>query len=249
MFKDHFSAHSRDYARYRPSYPAALFEYLAHASPNRNLAWDAATGSGQAALNLAEYFSRVRATDASEQQIENATPHERIEYRVEPAEASSLADDSVDLITVAQALHWFDLDRFYPEARRALKARGVIAAWTYGTCSIAPAVDKVVAWFYHEVVGAYWPEERKLVEQGYRALPFPFERVGAPSFAMTANWNMHDFIGYLGTWSATQRYCDARQHGYREVIAPPLARAWEDSDHVQLVRWPVHLLVGRCSRE
>lgn len=249
MFKDHFSAHSRDYAKYRPNYPAALFEHLARASPSTNLAWDVATGSGQAALSLAEYFSKVRASDASRTQIENAVPHARIQYMVEPAETTSLANRSVDLITVAQALHWFDLDRFYSEAKRVLKTEGVIAAWTYGTCSISPAVDEIVAWFYHEVVGPYWPQERKIVEQEYRTLPFPFQRIAAPRFEMTANWNMDEFAGYLGTWSATQRYCEALRRDHREVVAPPLERAWGDPDQAFLIRWPVHLLAGKCSRE
>jgi SAM-dependent methyltransferase len=249
MFKDHFSGHSEDYARYRPNYPEALFEYLAQTAPARELAWDAATGSGQAALSLAKHFAKVHASDASAKQIENAQRHARIEYRVEPAEATSLKKNSVDLITVAQALHWFDLDRFYEEARRVLKELGILAAWTYGTCAISRDIDKVVAWFYHEVVGPYWPEERKFVEQEYRTLPFPFARLNAPAFRMTVNWNLHDFVAYLGTWSATQRFCDSQRRGYREIVLPKLERVWGDAEMARRIRWPLHLLVGTCSAE
>ncbi|MGH8770566.1 MAG: class I SAM-dependent methyltransferase [Burkholderiales bacterium] len=247
MFKDHFSGHAVEYAKYRPNYPEALFEYLARQARVRELAWDVATGSGQAALGLTKHFVKVHASDASKRQIENAEPHERIVYRVEPAEATSLEENSVDLITVAQALHWFDLERFYAEARRVMKERGILAAWTYGTCAIRNDVDKVIAWFYHEVVGPYWPEERRLVEQEYRTLPFPFTRLATPAFHMTAEWSLNEFVGYLGTWSATQRFGEAERCDYRALVRPKLERAWGDEQ--QKIRWPIHLLLGTCSAE
>lgn len=244
MFKDHFSSGSQDYAKFRPRYPKELFEYLARTSPATELAWDVATGSGQAALDLTAHFARVYASDASSKQIESALRNDRIDYRAEPAESSSLAGNSVDLITVAQALHWLDLSRFYAEARRVLKARGVVAAWTYGTCAVSPDVDKVVAWFYHDVAGRYWPEERKFVEDEYRTLPFPFEPLEAPAFHMTAEWNLPDFAGYLGTWSATQRFCEAERCDYLEVVLPRLEPAWGDANKARQIRWPLHLLIG-----
>ncbi|MGH8728235.1 MAG: class I SAM-dependent methyltransferase [Burkholderiales bacterium] len=247
MFKDHFSGHSREYARYRPNYPKDLFEYLARQAPAKELAWDAATGSGQAALGLAQHFEKVFASDASAKQIENAERHARIAYRVEPAEATSLKDKSVDLITVAQALHWFDLERFYREARRVLRKRGVIAAWTYGTCAIGEDIDRIVAWFYHEVVGPYWPEERQWVEQEYRTLAFPFEPIAHPSFHLHAEWSLDEFVGYLGTWSATQRYGDAEKRDYRPLVTPKLECNWGDG--TRKIRWPLHMLAGRCSAE
>ena len=172
-FKDHFSNQAADYARFRPRYPREMFEYLGTTAPGRKLAWDCATGNGQAAVELAEVFDRVIATDASEKQIANAQPHERVEYRVAPAEESSVESDSIDVIVVAQALHWFDLDRFYAEARRVLKPRGVLAASAYNLLRIEPAIDAIVDRYYHEVVGPFWPPERKLVEN-FGDLPFPF---------------------------------------------------------------------------
>jgi ubiquinone/menaquinone biosynthesis C-methylase UbiE len=201
-FKDHFSKQAAEYAKFRPRYPRQLFRYLASIASTRGLAWDCATGNGQAAVALAEQFDHVIATDASEKQVANAEPDTRVEYRVAPAEDSGIESNTVDLITVAQALHWFDLDRFYAEVRRVLKSEGVLAAWAYKLATITPAIDAVVNRYYSEVVGAYWPEERVLVEQ-FEDLEFSFAEITAPSFAMVAQWNLEQVLGYLRTWSAT----------------------------------------------
>ena len=179
-FKDHFSAHASAYARYRPRYPEALFAYLASLCPAHDLAWDCATGNGQAARSLTEHFARVVATDASADQLAHAAPHEQITYHVAPAAQSPLASHSADLVTVAQALHWLDLDAFYAEVRRVLKPGGVLAVWTYGLLRINPAVDAVIQRLYTDIVGAYWPPERRHVEDGYRALAFPFDAIEPP---------------------------------------------------------------------
>ena len=152
-FEDLFSKQAEEYAQYRPRYPDALFEYLASVAPGHALAWDCATGNGQAALSLAPYFERVVGTDASESQIANAQPHEKITYRVARAEQTDFEDHSVDLITVAQAIHWFDLDAFYAEAKRVLRPGGVLAAWTYYESEIEPAIDRVARKYESEVVG------------------------------------------------------------------------------------------------
>src|SRR5438477_10706107 len=163
-FKDHFSGHAVEYAKFRPHYPDELFEYLALISPRHELAWDCATGNGQAAAGLARHFDRIIATDASAQQIASAEPNDRISYRVAPAEASGIDPDSADLILVAQALHWFDMDRFFTEAKRVSKEKGILAVSTYLHVRINPEIDAILSEFYHETTASYWPPERDLVE-------------------------------------------------------------------------------------
>jgi SAM-dependent methyltransferase len=242
-FKDHFSKQAADYAKFRPRYPHPLFEYLSSVAPNRALAWDCATGNGQAAVELAEVFDRVIATDASEKQIANAQPHERVEYRVAAAEYSGIKSGYVDLIMVAQALHWFDLDRFYAEARRTLKPNGILAASAYNLLQIEPGFDAVVNRYYYEVVGPFWPSERKLVEQ-FAVLPFPFSEIDAPVFEMAAQWNLEHLVGYLRSWSATQRFIAANQRDPLDEIADELRAAWGDTKQTRRVIWPLTLRVG-----
>jgi SAM-dependent methyltransferase len=241
-FKDHFSAHADDYAKFRPRYPDALFRYLGTIAPARRLAWDCATGNGQAAIALAEVFERVIATDASEKQIGNAEPNARVEYRVAPAEKSGIESNTIDLITVAQALHWFDLERFYAEVRRVLKPQGVIAACAYKLATVSPKIDAVVNHYYSDVVGAYWPAERVLVEK-FEELPFPFPEIAMPPFEMVAEWEVGHLIGYLRTWSATQRFMAAKQRDPLEEIEEDLRSAW--GDEARHVVWPLTVRVGR----
>lgn len=244
-FKDHFSAHSDSYSQYRPDYPPTLFEYLASLYPSHHIAWDCATGSGQAARQLAGHFERVIATDASRNQILAATPCDRVEFRVAPAEHSGLADASVDLVTVAQALHWFDLNAFYSEAKRVLKPGGVLAVWSYNLLKIDPAIDAVIEQLYHQILQGYWPAERVQVEQGYADLPFPFTHPSSlPNFAMTANWDLPHLLGYLGTWSAVQRMRRATGEEPLDQIYPQLARQWGEPSRSRKVRWPLSIRVG-----
>jgi len=242
-FKDHFSKQAAGYAKCRPRYPQELFDYLGSIPPSRHVAWDCATGNGQAAIGLASVFDRVIATDASDTQIANAQSHERIDYRVAPAENSGIGSETVDLIMVAQALHWFDLDRFYAEARRVLKIKGVFAASAYNLLNIEPAIDVVVNRYYYEVVGPFWPPERKLVEQ-FADLPFPFHEVNAPKFEMTAQWNLDHLLGYLQTWSSTQRFIAAHASNPLEQIIDELRAAWGDSQQTRDVTWPLLLRIG-----
>ena len=242
-FKDHFSVQAADYAKFRPRYPQKLFDYLGSIAPSRQLAWDCGTGNGQAAVGLASGFDRVIATDASEKQIANAQSHEKVEYRVAPAENSGIGSETLDLIMVAQALHWFDLDHFYAEARRVLKPDGILAASAYNLLHIEPAIDEVVNQYYYEVVGTFWPPERKFVEQ-FADLPFPFHNVNAPKFEMTAQWNLHHLLGYLQTWSSTQRFITAKNSDPLEQIMDELRSAWGDPDRTRRVSWPLTLRVG-----
>lgn len=245
QFKDHFSTKSDHYQRYRPGYPAQLFEYLAGISPSRSRAWDCATGTGQAARQLAVYFEHVIATDASEQQIAQSNRDERIEYRVLPAEQPDFSADSIDLITVAQALHWFDQTRFYRAARHVLKPDGILAVWSYNLLSIRPEIDFILNHFYHDIVGDYWPPERKLIEQGYPPQPAIFTRVNAPEFAMQAEWPLADLIGYLGTWSASRYYQAEKNIDPVNVIRDELNQAWGDAQVSRLVNWPLSLHIGK----
>jgi SAM-dependent methyltransferase len=244
QFKDHFSGHAADYAKYRPNYPPALFDWLATLVRTHESAWDVGTGSGQAALELARRFERVVATDAAETQLASATPHERVIYRVMPAEHADLGDRSVDLVTVAQAIHWFDVERFYDEVRRVLKPGGVIAAWTYAGTRVTPQIDALVRRYYVETVGQYWPPERKLVDEHYRTISFPFAEIEAPPFRMVQQWRLEDLLGYLGTWSATQRYAQARGVNPIDELREPLVRAW-GTESVRAVEWGLHIRVGR----
>jgi SAM-dependent methyltransferase len=242
-FKDHFSRQAADYAKFRPRYPRELFEYLGSVAPSRQLAWDCGTGNGQAAIGLATVFDRVIATDASEKQISSAQPHEHVEYRVAPAENSGIQSDTVDLIMVAQALHWFDLDRFYAEARRVLKPYGVLSASAYNLLRVEPAIDEIVNRYYHEVVGPFWPPERKLVEN-FADLPFPFHEIEPPKIEMTTHWNLDNLIGCLGTWSSTQRFMAATGADPLEQIIDELRRAWGNPQQVRSVIWPLTLRIG-----
>ena len=183
-FSDHFALVASHYADNRPTYPAELFVWLAEQCSEHELAWDCGAGSGQASTKLALYFKRVVASDASAAQISQAIPHPVVEYRVEPSESSGLENACADIIVVAQALHWFDLDRFYAEVRRVLKPDGLLAAWSYGVLSVEGSeVNSIVQHFYHDDVGSYWPPERRHVETAYREIGFPFHRIRCRLFA------------------------------------------------------------------
>jgi len=244
-FHDHFSTVARGYADFRPHYPAALFEYLATLVPQNATVWDCAAGSGQATLDLAARFGTIIATDASAAQIASATPRDNVEYRVALSEQSGLSDLSIDLITVAQALHWFDLGGFFAEAKRVLKPRGVLAVWTYATNRLEnEPLNQIVQDFYSNVVGPYWPPERKLTETGYRTITFPFTEITPPSFRMEAPWTLSQLLGYFTTWSATNRFIKATGRDPIEPLARALAQVWGDPNSSRLVVWPLSLRVG-----
>ncbi len=243
--KDHFSGHADRYEASRPTYPEALFAYLSSLCPHRGLAWDCATGNGQAAVVLAPYFSTIIATDASQKQIDHARPRENVQYRVAPSDGAPLADASVDLVTVAQALHWFDLPRFYTEVRRVARPDGIIAVWCYQLHTVTAEVDSVVERYYADIVGADWPPERRLVEEGYTTLAFPFDEMAPPPFQMVHRWDMNQVLGYLDSWSATQRYQKRTGADPLDLIRGELASAWGDPEKARDVTWPLHLRVGR----
>jgi ubiquinone/menaquinone biosynthesis C-methylase UbiE len=245
-FHDHFSAFANRYADFRPRYPAAIFDFLATIVPRGSLVWDCACGNGQATIDLAERFDRVIATDASKDQIKSATCHPRVEYRVATAESSGLADKSVGLITVAQAIHWFDFDRFYAEVNRVLAGDGVIAVWAYGIDEVeGDAVNALAQDYYSNVVGPYWPPERVLVEQGYRTIRFPFTEISTPPLHMEMQWDLDALLGYFSTWSATNRFIKAKGFNPLERLNNQLSDVWGDRERTRRVTWPLSMRIGR----
>jgi SAM-dependent methyltransferase len=243
---DHFSQVASAYATCRPRYPAELFAYLSDLAARHELAWDCAAGSGQATLPLGDGFRRVVATDVSGAMLDRAPRRPGIEYRVSRAEDSGLPDSSTDLVTVAQALHWLDIMPFYGEVDRVLAPGGILAVWSYASQLLDNApLDAILARFYTEVVGPYWPAERCHVEAGYRTLPFPYVELASPAFAMVERWTLTQLLGYVGTWSATQRFQDAQGYDPVAPLAGDLAVSWGDPASARPVRWPLSLRVGR----
>lgn len=244
-FKDHFSTRSADYAAYRPTYPQAVADYLASLCDHPDVALDVGCGTGQLSVLLAERFGRVIATDASAQQIEKAETHARAEYRVAPAERSGLPDASVDLVTAAQAAHWFDLPAFYAEVRRIGKPGGVLALITYGVVQADSEIDPVVQRFYKDVVGPYWPPERRHVENGYREFDFPFREFQAPPLAIEVSWRAADLIGYADTWSAVREAEKALGRQPIEAFRRDLLDAWGDPERRRPIGFPLSFRIGR----
>ena len=245
-FHDHFSAFANRYADFRPHYPAAIFDFLASIAPRTSLVWDCACGNGQASIDLAERFDRVIATDASKEQIGSATRHSKIEYRVAPAENCGLAGASIGLVTVAQAIHWFDFERFYAEVNRVLTENGVIAVWGYGVDEVeGEAVNALAQNYYANVVGPYWPPERILVEEGYRTIPFPFTEIISPAIRMEMQWDLDQLVGYFGTWSATNRFIKANGYNPLERLNTELSKVWGERERTRLVTWPLSMRVGQ----
>lgn len=242
---DHFSTMAADYARSRPTYPPDLCAWLAREAPGLDLVWDAGAGNGQASLALAEHFNQVLATDISVEQLKAAPQRDNITYRV--GELSGLSEASVDLVTVAQALHWFDLDTFYAEVRRVLKPGGLLAVWTYNILTVAdqPAINIELNHFYDDIVGPYWPPDRRHVENGYAELAFPFAPIVTPRFAMQADWSLDQLLGYLKSWSATARMHKATGVNPVDELTRPVREAWGDPGVTRTILWPLTVKAGR----
>jgi ubiquinone/menaquinone biosynthesis C-methylase UbiE len=244
-FQDHFSKHAGQYAQYRPKYPDEIYAYLASIAPGHTLAWDCGTGNGQAAIGLAKYFDKVHATDASVEQISLSTPHPKVDYQLEPAENVSLNTSSADLVTVAVAIHWFDFGEFYREAKRVLRPNGILSAWTYNLTEISPEIDQLIRQYYSEILGGYWPERIRYIEERYQTIPFPFKEITPPSFEMEIHWDLNQCAGFLDSWSAAQRYKAQSGSHPLELIWPELVSAWGGGNETRRVRWPLHFRIGR----
>ena len=245
-FKDHFSQQAAAYATYRPHYPDALFDFVAGLTSERRLALDCGTGNGQAAIGLSPRFEKVLATDPSGGQIQHATLRANIEYRVARAESSGLPAHSVNLVTAAQALHWFRTQAFFDEAKRVLGADGAIAVWGYGDpiLDTKPLHDTLHA-FNRGLLEDFWPPERKLLLSGYREVPFPFDEVETPRFELEMDWSLPELAGYLRTWSATARYVMERATDPVTDIERSLARDWGDPETPRVIRWPLYIRAGK----
>lgn len=242
---DHFSRVAGHYAAARPTYPSELFAWLASVCPRRQLAVDVGAGTGQATVALASHFSRVVGTDLSDKQVVNAQAAPNVEYLVSPAEHLPVAAASVDLLTVAQALHWFDLGRFWPEVKRVLAPTGVVAVWTYGLLSVEGAeVDAVVQDFYRNVVGPWWPPGREHVENGYADLSFPFTPIEAPLFDMEVQWDLPGFLNYVRSWSATGALIAKTGQDPLPQLERQLEPLWGSA---RKVSWPLGLRAGKLA--
>jgi SAM-dependent methyltransferase len=238
--RDYFSGCSSQYAAFRPHYPKQLFSWLASVTSAHERVWDCACGNGQASVDLAEHFEEVAATDLSAEQLAHAQAHARVRYSVGLAEASGLSEKYVDLVTVAQALHWFDLRRFYQEVRRVARSGAVLAVWCYGVCEIpAEYGDAELQNFYSNIVGPYWTEERGLVETGYRTLEFPTPELKPPAFAMQVHWSLEQLLGYVSSWSATARYIKSRGENPVPQLRAVLEPLWGGGEQLRSVKWPV----------
>lgn len=244
-FQDHFSTQAATYAKARPTYPAELFAELARLAPGNALAWDCGAGNGQASVGLADHFERVVATEPSAAQLVEVVPHSRVVYQQSAETVSGVADGSVDLVTAAQAAHWFNRPAFYAEVQRVLKPGGVVALVSYGVSSVTPEVDALVHAFYSETVGPFWPPERVLVETGYRDFEFPFAEFAFPHVAIAHDWTAAEFAGYLRSWSAVARFQKANGVDPVAKFQPELTRAWGSGS--RRVVWPLAGRIGRVS--
>lgn len=243
-FADHFSTIAQKYAAYRPHYPRALVDALAERSP-RGTAWDVGCGNGQLSVALAERFDRVVATDPSREQIQAATPHARVEYRATPAEDSGLDSQSVELVVAAQAAHWFVWDKFVAEVERVARPGALLALVSYGIFVVeGDSANEILAKYYWNDAGPYWPKEREHVENGYRDLALPWPAIAAPSIEMSVRWTRDEVLGYVSTWSATVKLVADRGEAPVRALAEKLATVWADGE-ARTIRWPLAIRLAR----
>jgi len=245
-FIDNFSSQSKEYSSSRPTYPESLFEFLNTVTPKKNLAWDCATGNGQAAIGLSKYFKKVIATDASKNQIQYAFRRENIEYRVFQAENAQLDNDSADIVTVAQALHWFDFDKFYSNVKRVGKKDGIIAVWSYDMHKIDAKIDRITERLDvdGEILGRYWDKEAKFVKEKYETIPFPFKEISVPVLRATLNWNLRQLWEYMKTWSSVKKYYSENNHDPLEIVKPEIKSLWGNELDKKKITWNINMRVG-----
>ncbi|MEP6845487.1 MAG: class I SAM-dependent methyltransferase [Panacibacter sp.] len=243
--KDHFSSQAKLYANFRPHYPDALYDFLYSNIQKFGNAWDAGTGNGQVAAELAKKFTSVYASDISTKQLAEAPLLPNVFYRTETAENASYPDHYFDLITVAQAIHWFSFDQFYATVKRTLKPGGVIAVIGYGLLTINNTIDKWLLYFYIDVIGPYWDKERKYIDELYQTIPFPFTEIIASNFKIEYTWTKEQFLGYLNTWSAVQNFIKTtNMHPMSDELLLSLNKIWRD-DEVHKISFPLLLRTGR----
>jgi ubiquinone/menaquinone biosynthesis C-methylase UbiE len=240
-----FSGVAAEYAASRPRYPPALFEWLASTAARRDAAWDAATGNGQAAVGLARHFERVVATDVSPVQVGHGMRHPRIEYRVARAEESGLEPDSMDLVAVAAAIHWFDRPRFYEEVRRVIRPGGTLAAWTYHVAYVGPPLGAVLVPFYRDVVGPYFAAGARMVDARYEGLSLPGEPLKPPPLSVSTRWNAHQVMRFIRTWSGVQAYITVAGKDPVVEIEEAIRAALGGGDSAVELTWPLYVRAAR----
>jgi ubiquinone/menaquinone biosynthesis C-methylase UbiE len=246
---DNFSNQAAAYALYRPVYPKALYDFLLEQVTGREAAWDCGTGNGQVAARLSSSFKKVWATDISENQLRQARVLPNVTYLQTRSEQTNLPAHTFDLITVAQAIHWFDFERFYQEVRRTAKPQALLAAWGYGLLHINPAIDPVIEAFYSEQIGQYWDSERRYIDDAYQTIPFPFEEIPSPEFTLEVYWTLAQLEGYFNTWSSVQKYIAMHhKNPVTEVIAN-LQPHWQNASEKKRIRFPVFMRAGKLMKE
>lgn len=242
--KDNFSLRSDEYAKYRPAYPLDFFDYLNSIVLNKQNAWDCGTGNGQVAYELAKTFDNVFATDVSQSQIDNALHKNNIIYSVQPAEKTNFENQQFGLIVIAQAIHWFDFEKFYAEVRRTAKENALICVIGYGRIEISPQIDQIITNFYENVIGAYWDKERKYIDENYETIPFPFNEIQTPKFVNKLTWALEHLIGYLNTWSAIKHF--VKQNDYNPInrLQHEIEQHW-GNEYTREIRFPLLLRIGQ----
>lgn len=245
--KDNFSSASDKYAQYRPVYPPELFEFINSNVRDKNIAWDCGTGNGQVACELAKSFTTVFATDISQSQIDNATQAHNIQYSLQAAEKTNFENDRFNLIVVAQAIHWFNFEKFYSEVQRTAKNDALLVVVGYGRLEINNAIDTLITDFYQNIIGPFWDKERRFIDEAYQTIPFPFEELQTPNLAITLNWTLEHLIGYLNTWSAVKHFIKQNHYNPVEQLQNEMVRYWGDNEF-KSVRFPLFLRVGRIRK-
>jgi SAM-dependent methyltransferase len=239
--KDNFSKQAAVYAQFRPTYPPELFNYIVSFVKEKNEAWDCGTGNGQSAKELSKYFTKVIATDISQKQIDNSHKEENIFYSIAPAEQTTIADNSIDLVTVSQALHWFKFDQFYKEVKRVGKPGGIIAVWSYSLLRISPQIDSIIEDYHYKTLDGFWEEERKYVDDNYATIPF--ERIEAPQTEIKVSWSLPQLEGYFNTWSALQKYLSVNEQSPVDNLMEQIRPLWGEHEERTII-FPVHLKMG-----
>lgn len=245
--KDNFSTQSDKYAKFRPTYPSELFEFLNENVQEKRNAWDCGTGNGQVAFELAKTFDNIFATDISQQQIDNAIQVDNILYSLQPAEQTNFDNEQFDLVVVAQAIHWFHFEKFYAEVKRTAKENALFCVVGYGRLEISNQIDNVIEDFYNNIIGKYWDKERKYIDENYQTIPFPFDEIQTPNFAITKHWTLEHLIGYLNTWSAVKHFIKQNNYNPVDKLQKDIEQLW-GNEPIKQVHFPLLLRVGRITK-
>lgn len=243
--KDNFSKQSDLYKKFRPDYPMEFLKEIINLTKSRDFLWDVGTGNGQVAAGLAGDFKNIFATDISTKQIENAAEKDNIIYSVQKAEKTNFQPNSFDLITVAQAIHWFDFEHFYTEALRVGKKEAILAVWGYGLLRISPEIDALIDNFYTTTIGIYWDAERKHIDNAYESIPFPFENIPLKQrYFIESEWTIEELEGYLYTWSSVQKYLDKHLKSPIDSLMERIRLHWKEGAKMP-VRFPIFTKIAR----